>query len=385
MSGNGDKAILSFDGTSFESFDSPQNFSIFQEDFLFADAINKIFIWYYEGGNHNNGSQLYSFDGSNLSHIPNPSNDMISGRFGVPFGDHILLPYMTHVDGIDYIYSLYKYEGSNLVEIPGFPATVFHEIQLYSKEDKVYIALDNYADSTSVLYEYDGNSLSEISISSFYSPNFLTEFDGKDIFSLFDTSTNKSILHSYEGGSFDEITVPEYASYYNFGGILNNNLYLGSYNTTAYGTTDLYSLTPGDTEMHSVSSLPSGTIYRNFQLKPNNDFLIYVLEENEENTLYAQDTNEQFQKLDPDNHILDSFEFQLGDKVYYSYWDSDWTSKMWVWDGVLSTPDFNQSQSNIILHPNPTTNNVFAELPNELTSQDLEISLISIDGKVISK
>lgn len=182
MSSHGDTAILSFDGTNFEIFDSPQNFSLINNGFLFAENLDEILIWYYEDGTHNNGAQLYTFDGVDLTHISNPSNDMISGRMGSSFQNQILLPYITRVNDNDFIYSLYKYEGSNLVEIPGLPTTVFHEIQLYEKEDKVYIALNNNLDFTSSLFEYDGNSLSEISISSFYSPKFLTELMVKTYF-----------------------------------------------------------------------------------------------------------------------------------------------------------------------------------------------------------
>ena len=386
MSDNGDIGILSFDGTSFESFDSPQNFSIYRDDFLFVDSMDEIFIWYYEDGRHNNGAQLYSFDGTNLIHIPNPSNEVISGRYGVPFENHILLPYVTHVADEDYIYSLYKYENSNLVEIPGLPATVFHDIHFFSKEEKVYIALDNHDDYTSVLYEYDGNMLSEVLISPYYFPTFLIEFDGKDIFSLYDNTNNKAILNAYVEGSFEEVNVPEHPLYYNFAGILDSKLYLGAYHTRPpYDVTDLYSLTLGANEMESVPSLPEDTNYRYFQRKPNNNFLIHILGENEENTLYAQNTDENFQRLDPDNLVLVQFEFQLGEKVYYSYRDNDWVSKMYVWDGVLSTPDFNQSQNDITIHPNPATGFILVDVPNNLMSENLEVNLFSIDGKMISK
>ena len=383
MSSHGDTAILSFDGANFEIFDSPQNFSLINDGFLFAENLDEILIWYYEDGTHNNGAQLYTFDSVDLTHISNPSNEMISGRMGTSFQNHILLPYITRVNDNDFIYSLYKYEGSSLVEIPGLSTAIFHEIQLYSKEDKVYIALNNYLDFSAALYEYEGNNLSEISISSFSNPKFLTEFDGKDIFSMIDNSIHKSILQAYNGSSFEEITVPENASVYSFAGILNNKLFLGAYDNTGEWISDLYSLSLGETEMQSVSTLPENVDYINFQLKPNSDFLMQVFKENDEFTLYAQNTNEHFQKLDPYNRSLDSFEFQLGDKIYCSFYDSDWISEVFVWDGVLSTPDFNQSQNEIVIHPNPATDFILLEVPNTLKTQNLELSLFSIDGKLI--
>lgn len=382
MVANGDKAILSFDGTSFESFATPQNHSIFNENYLYSEAMDKIFIWYYDGSE----TKLYSFDGNELNHIPNPSNDMVPGVHAALYNNQILLPYVTTVDGNDFIFSLYKYENSNLVEIPGFPSSVFHEIEFYEKENKVYISLNNTYDLTSSLFEYDGSSLSEIGISSYYAPTFLTEFDGKDIFSFFDLSLNKATLQSYTGGSLEEITFSQNVfDYYSGATILNNKLYLGAFNNSGPELNELLRLNPGENQLEIVSNLPEDANYLNFQLKANENFLIHILQENGENKLYAQNMDEQFFLLDPDSYSLDRFLFQLGNKTYFSFFDSEWISHVFVWDGVLNTPIFNESQNDIVFHPNPATDFITAEMPSNYSSSTMEVSIFSIDGKMISK
>lgn len=377
-----DEEILSFDGNDFEVFDSPSGYSIFRDEFLFSEPLNEILIWYEELGNTNNGAKLYTFDGSTLTSIPNPSNDLIPGAYGVPFGNNVILPYVNRLNNTDQIFSLYKYEGSNLVEIPGLPNEEFYDIQIFNKENKLYIGL--YNNLTSVLYQYDGNSISEISTPPFYYPQFLTEYDGKDMFSFFDNDLNYARLYSYDGASFEEITAPQYEGYIYFGGILNDKLYLGYYNSTNE-TSNLLSYIAGDAEVQTVINVPETNSYSVFYRKPNENYLIQAFKENDDYALYAQNANEQFQKLDPEDHLFDRIEFQLGDKTYISYYDSEYVSQIFVWDGTLTTPDFNSVKNDIIIFPNPFTKDISIGIPNELNSQSLEISLFSIDGKIIKK
>ena len=203
------KAVLGFDGANFEVFDAPEDLIIMREDFYFAENLDQIFIWFHENQSTYDLPHLYSFDGNNLNEIPDPSSDLSSGISCIPFEDQVLLPYMEFVGNIDIVYSLYKYDGSSLVEIPGLPTTAFHDIRFFNTGDKIFIALDNFATFTSYLYKYDGNNGLELITSSFYNPILLSDFDGKSMFSLFDTSRNKSILYAYNGISLTEVSAPE--------------------------------------------------------------------------------------------------------------------------------------------------------------------------------
>lgn len=90
-----------------------------REDYLFADQLNQILIWYTVNGAPNDGTMLYTFDGSNLTYIPNPNNNLISGIYGVPFENDIILSYIEFVEDFDLVFYLYKYDGTNLVEVSG--------------------------------------------------------------------------------------------------------------------------------------------------------------------------------------------------------------------------------------------------------------------------
>lgn len=383
LSSSEEKAVMSFDGSNFVAFDSPPNHIIMMEEFLYSDELNKILIWYYEVGNHNNGAQLYTFDGINLTHVPNPASNFLSGRYGIPFENDILLPYVNAANAIDLIFSLYKYDGSNLVEIPGLPNTTFQSMRIMEGQNKVYIALDNYTNLSSSLYEYDGNEITEIYNSSFFNPHFISEFDGKDMFSLANTTLNSTNLYAYDGSTFQEITGAESSQPISFGGILNNKLYLGYYNVSSDANV-LYSYNPGTSEVQLVPSVPSNMNYGYYGLKYNN-YLLQTFRANNENSLFAQNQNNEFLNLDPENKTLGDFEFQLGDKIYYSYSDIDWISNMYMWDGNLNTPDFNLAQNDIIIFPNPFTNDISIEIPNALSSENIEISVFSVDGKMVKK
>src|SRR5699024_6547607 len=112
-------------------------------------------------------------------------NSFITFKREIVFDDHVIIPYVEEVIDLDDIFYLYKYDGSNLVEITGTPSAIFHGIQVYEGVNKLYISFSNYATLNSTLYEYDGNSLNEILSSPYYEPRLLTKFNGKDIFSLY--------------------------------------------------------------------------------------------------------------------------------------------------------------------------------------------------------
>lgn len=379
----GDSGILSFDGDNFEYFESPPNHFIMGLDHLFVEPLNKVIIWYEEGGSQTLGARVHTFDGSSVTPLPNPTENMTSGRFGVPFDDHVLLPYIEFAGDYNGVYYLYKYDGSNLVEIPGFPSTIFNDIRYFKKDEKVYFALDDYANLTSSLYEYDGNSIVEVFNSTYYNPQFISEFDGKDFFSLADTNLESTDLYSYDGSTLEKITGPAAEMPIKFGGILDNKLQLVYYDNISEEQ-KLYSYNPSDSEVHIVPDMPQEVAYRSFQLDYNN-LLLHSFKMDYDSFLYTQNGTNEFRNIDPENHVVDRFELQLGNKVYYSYYNDSWVSQLFVWDGVLNTPNFDYSQIDIAIHPNPTLDMVNLEIPKTLTSQNLDLSLFSIDGKMVKK
>lgn len=379
----GDSGILSFDGNNFEYFESPPNHFILGLDHLYVESLNQVIIWYEEGGPDNLGAKVHTFDGSSVAPLTNPTEDMTSARFGVHFEDYVLLPYIEFIGDNDGIYYLYKYDGSDLVEIPGLPSTVFHNMRFFKKDEKVYIALDNYDNLSSSLYEYDGNRIVEVFNSTYFNPQFITEFDGKDFFSLADMNLVSTDLYSYDGNTIEKINGPSAELPIRFGGIINNTLQLVYYDNLSEESR-LFSYSSGDSEVHSVLNMPQEVAYGNFQFDYNN-FLLHTFRVTNESFLYTQHESEQFGNIDPENHVVDRFELQLGNKIYYSYYNDSWKSHLYVWDGILDTPNFDMPQNDIVVHPNPAIDIVNLEIPKTLTSQNLELSLLSIDGKMIKK
>lgn len=378
---NGDKAILSFDGNNFEAFDSPPNYGILMEDYMFVDHLDQILIWYYEIGTHNNGAQLYSFDGVNLTHIPNPANNLLSERNGILFENDLILPYANIVNSTENIYSLYRYDGFNLVEVPGLPNELYENMRIMEAENKFYIALDNFSSLISSLYQFDENGISEIYNSTFFYPHFLSEFNGKDMFSLADTNQETTGLYALEESDFEQIIGAEADQPIAFSGILEDKLYL-SYFDSSTATASLYSYTSGSNNVELVNDVPQDLKYGKYDLKINNQ-LLHIFVSNYEYSLFSQDQNNQFENLNPENYILSNFEFQLQNKVYYSFYDSDYKSHMFVWDGTLNTEDYILHKNDIVIYPNPASTHIILEIPEVFAQQKTEISIFSIEGKMV--
>lgn len=383
MSGNGDTAIIEFDGNNFQVYPTPADQFIMREDFLYADQLDEILIWYAQLDS-NTGAKLYTFDGNSLTHIPNPDPDFLPFQYGIPFDDHVILPYVEVSDGIDMISHFYKYDGSNLVEIPGMPSTIFHRLDVFEGGQGIlYFALANFTTETSSLYKYDGINFTEIFTSSYYAPLLISSFGGKDLFSLHNKALNYTSLYAFDGNTLDEIPGAQSHVQIGFSGILNNKLYL-RYSNSITSENDLYSYSIGDTQVQLVPSTPSGVSYLAYQIKHNNTLLHKFKVVDFEHKIFAQDQNDQFWDLDPQNYVFFKFDFQMGNKVFFTYRTPDDTSyKVFMWEGVLDTPDYSTVLNNIVIFPNPTSNTVIVEIPNELTSQNLEISIFSIDGKMV--
>lgn len=379
MNTYGDTAILSFDGNVFDVFPIPTDYIIMSANSYFASEIDEILMWFSKKSGFDN--KLYSFDGTNLTHIPNPQNSFITFKREIVFDDHVIIPYVEEVIDLDYIFYLYKYDGSNLVEITGTPSAIFHGIQVYEGVNKLYISFSNYATLNSTLYEYDGNSLNEILSSPYYEPRLLTNFNGKDIFSLYNPTSDRASLFVYDGNTFEEISGPPDTGIIWFGGQMNNKLYL-SYVDVFTETAELYSYTIGDTQVQLVPNLPADVTFRAFA-KKFNDYLIYRFEDvNGLTTLFAKDVNDQFWDLDPKNYYYTSIDFQLGNTMFFTYYNTNYP-EFFMWDGLLNTPNYSQSLKDIVVFPNPVSENVIVDVPNELSLQNAEINIYSIDGKMV--
>ena len=379
------EAIIGFDGNVFEVFPLPSDYSIFNNTFMYFSELDEILIWFVDGGSQNAGSQLYSFDGANVTHIPNPNTNLLAGLYGIPFDNHIILPYVEDVGGIDQKFYFYKYDGSNLVPFTGMPSTIFHNLQVFESDDKLYFSLSNYSSLTSSLYEYDGIDFNEIFNSTYYNPLFLTKFNGKDMFSIYSSALNSSGLYSYDGNTLEYITGAVYPQTFIFRGSLNNKLYLSHYNTTTT-TNDLYSYSIGDTQLQPVPNMPAGDSYRAFHLKYNNTLLHSFKKADYEYKMFEHDQNDQFRGIDPQNYNFNQLDFQLGNTVFFTYYTSDWMNqKIFMWNEVLSTPNYSSTLNDIVIYPNPSSDNIYVEIPNELSLQSIEISVFSIDGKMVYK
>lgn len=375
--------ILSFDGNNFEPFESYIGSRHRRGNSLFVDSMDKILLWYYDNEDDSGRRTFYTFDGTNLTHIPYPENDVLMIPQAVIFQDHVLVYYVEMVDNALSIYSLYKFDGSNLIEIPGLSASPYVDIHFFIKEDKIYILMENLTDNNSSFYEYDGNSLTEIFGDTSHFPHFVAELDGTDLFSLYDENLGHDSLYELNGTTMEEITGATSHAPIIFGGMLNDKIYLSYYDRPSR-TKKLFSYSSTQNEVELFNGIPQDLSYGHFELKHLNSLIHKVTETgNYPYYHYAQNENETFFSLDPENHFEGLFRFQLGDKVYYSYLDSAGIGKLFVWDGTLSTPDFDQIQNDILVHPNPTLDIVYLEIPNTLTSKHAEITLYSMDGKLV--
>lgn len=92
--------------------------------------------------------------------------------------------------------------------------------------------------------------------------------------------------------------------------------------------------------------------------------------------------NDQFWDLDPQNYYYTSIDFQLGNTMFFTYYNTNYP-EFFMWDGLLNTPNYSQSLKDIVVFPNPVSENVIVDVPNELSLQNAEINIYSIDGKMV--
>lgn len=383
IEGSQDKAILAYDGTSFNTFDIPQNHSSHYFKFMYSSDLNQVLIWYHV--NHSAEPVLYSFDGNTLKQIPKPNTDFKLKWPGDLYDNQVILTYEGYNEDNKPAYLLYKFDGTNLTEIPGLQKA-YSQRSFAKAANKLYLFTYNQISDGMALYEYDGSVFSLVldesytySISQYYG-----EMDGKEMFSMYtQPPLNEITLFSYDGTDFQEILGANDYQLLMYAGKIDDKMFL-NYRNSSYQY-DLYSYTAGDSQVEPVTNFPTGYIFTEL-LAEYDDFLLYHLRDaNNVYKLFSYDETNQFMDIQPNNHSFREVEFELNNKIYLSLYDQiDRRQRLFVMDATLNTPD-NNFTSNMVLYPNPVTDYAFIEIPQGATSQKFEVSVVSIDGKSVYK
>lgn len=370
-----DKAILTFDGTFFEAFDVPQNYKSNYFQFLYSSDLNQVLIWY----SVNNATEkvLYHFDGNSLTQIPKPNTNYKLYWPGIVYDNQFIVAYEGYQNNQSG-YSLFKFDGASLTQIPGL-RNDYSQRGLMAKEDKLYLYASNHISNIYALYEYDGTEFTSIldETHNFF-PIYLTENDGKNMFSLANSTYNPS-LYSYDGVDFQEITGANDCVGLMYAGMLNDKIYL-NYQDSNYQN-NLYSFTAGDSQVEPLSNFPAGFTYADLVGEFDNVLLYRMKESPTEFRLFSYDETNQFLEIHPDNYTFKEFVFELNGKIYLSFLDkTTYETKLFVLDATLNTSN-NNFISKMILYPNPVSDFLNIEIPGEETFQKFDVSLFSMDGK----
>lgn len=75
-----------------------------------------------------------------------------------------------------------------------------------------------------------------------------------------------------------------------------------------------------------------------------------------------------------------AMQFVLNNKIYYLYTDPNYHSKLFVWDGVLSTVSPSLENS-ISYFPNPVDDMLTIHSKNINSASPLELTIYAMDGK----
>jgi hypothetical protein len=207
------RQLYKYDGTNLTLIPNPPNHNNLARGYegVAYEFNGELFFQY---RNDNNLYQLYKYDGTNLTLIPNPPNSTTSGKGyqGEPFeyNGELYLKYNND----NSVFELYKYNGISLTLIPNPPnhtnASRGYTTVLSEYNGDLLLAFTNN-NANAQIYKYDGVSLTlipsppnstDVVIESPY------ELNGELYFRFKRNTSNFFELYKYNGTSFTLIPNP---------------------------------------------------------------------------------------------------------------------------------------------------------------------------------
>ena len=368
--------LMSYDGNSFETYMIPEEL-LGSDQFRYSSDQN---VLYFRLLNNLSYFSLWSFDGNNFTHIEAPQ-EMYMASFEGQLNSDYLFGFWD-VTSNDVLLTLYKSnDGISISEIPSPPNTSFSET-LMLKEDKAYLLYEDFNTEIKALYEYDGNELSPVSLSTENQANFyIGEFNGKDFFTFFRfDGSGLHDLYSYDGNTLTLIPGPSGLSAMYYGGKTSDKLYviyLDS-NSERY----LFEYQAGGTEATLVADVPQNydlqhhvitngnTNYYAFNTPPPN-WLLFALDQSG------------FRQVNLDNYYLGYYNFTFQNKHYFECWNASDVS-LFSLDQILNISEINDTSLNSIsVFPNPIKEYLNIHFNKTDSLESTKINLFTIDGKLV--
>lgn len=375
---NPDYGMISYDGFNFEAIPKPVSAEFEWWRHYYSPSQNLLYLHYVNFSQTD--SKIYTYDGTDFNQIQ-LTQDLLMGSFFDEFNSKVIM-IMGSRDN-NYNIQLYECDGNTLTHVNPGEGKIFDFASYSYKDDKRYYNFTDETFENVFFYEYDGSTLSLIASYPEYSyGQFLSEFDGKDFFSLFRNDTGESWLHSYDGTNLTLIEGEQSATWtgITYGGTLNNELYAIYYRED--GQNILTSYSSGASEVIPVPNTPDSIIGDPIKF---NDMIIdsYKISSNPfERTYYAMTSSNEFSELQVAGYHNPYYEFRRNNKLYFSFDSEDYTeAKLFSWDGVLDVPDNESSINEVLVFPNPTKDKLTVQLPLYSDSGEVILNLYSMDGK----